>query len=96
MTIKNALKFIDLGIRDAGLRDRLNAANNIADRDEVLATLNLAFSDHDFEEAFHHRLTLCQAHEEADLVKEFKMWWDLLTQIISLGLCGHHCNSCSS
>ena len=93
MTIKNALKFIERGISEPGLRDRLNAVNNIAARDEVLVTENLSFSDHDFDEAFYHRLTLCQESEEADLVKEFKIWWDMLTQIISPGLCGIHCKS---
>lgn len=87
MTIKSALKFIERGIRDDELRNRLNTANTIADRDEILAAENLTFSDHDFDEAFQHRLTRCRESEDADALIAFKMWWDALTRTISPGLC---------
>jgi hypothetical protein len=96
MTIGNALTFITRGLTESDLRDRLNAAASVAERDEVLVQEKFAFSDHDFDEAFHNRLTLCQAQEEADQLREFKMWWDLLSQIISPAGCGSHCGSCCS
>ncbi len=77
MTIGNALTFIERGIVDSDLRERLNAAASVLERDDVLSEEKLSFSAHDFDEAFHHRLIQCQTAEEADLLKEFKQWWDL-------------------
>ena len=78
MTIGNALTFIKRGLEDSDLRGRLNAATSLPEIDQVLAEENLLFSAHDFDEAFHHQLTLCQAMEAAEQLKEFKLWWDLL------------------
>lgn len=92
MTIGNALSFIERGQTDGALRDRLNDATSCKERDDMLAAEKLTFSAHDFDEAFHHRLTLCQEAEEADQLKEFKMWWDLLTQLLEPAACRNHCS----
>jgi hypothetical protein len=94
MTIGNALTFIKRGQKDGTLRERLNAANSAHELDEVLASENITFSAHDFDEAYHHRLTECQEEEDADRLKEFKLWWDLLSQMLNPGTCGDMCGSC--
>lgn len=94
MTIGNALTFIERGLANSGLRERLNAADNLPERDNILAEEKLIFSAHDFDEAFHHRLTQCQQMEEADQIKEFKMWWDLLRQILEPSACSDQCSGC--
>lgn len=81
MTIGNALSFIQRGLADSALRERLNAATSPQELDTVLFDEKLLFTAHDFEEAFHHRLTLCREMEEAEQIIEFKMWWDLLFRI---------------
>ena len=94
MTIGNALTFIERGQNDSSLRGRLNAATSCKERDDILAGENLLFSTHDFDEAFNHRLTQCQEKEEADQLKEFRMWWDLLSQILDPAACGNSCGGC--
>jgi hypothetical protein len=94
MTIGNALRFIECAFEDRALRDRLNAATSSKERDEVLTGENLLFSAHDFDEAFHHRLTQCQEAEEAEKLRELKMWWDLLSQILEPAGCGQSCGGC--
>ena len=79
MSIGQAMTRIHRGMRDKSLRDRLNGS---ADTEEVFAILEsegLAFDNSEFDEAYHHLLTQCHEEEEAERLKEFKMWWDLLT-----------------
>lgn len=94
MTIGNALAFIERGQGDGTLRDRLNAANSRKERDDVLAEEKLLFSAHDFDEAYNHRLTQCQEAEEAEQLREFKMWWDLLSRLLEPSGCGSQCSGC--
>lgn len=94
MTIGNALGFIERGLNDSELRKRLNAAGSPKECEDVLSEENLTFSSHDFDEAFHHRLTQCQAEEEADRIKEFRMWWDLLLTSFGGNECGTKCSGC--
>ncbi|BBO80651.1 Nif11-like leader peptide family natural product precursor [Desulfosarcina ovata] len=95
MTIGNALKFIKRGMTDKGLRARLNAATSVQAVEEILIEENIPFSTHDFDEAFHHQLTLCQEEEEADQLKEFRMWWTLLFQLIEPAACPSGCGGCN-
>lgn len=95
MTIGNALGFIERGLYDTEMRRRLNAASSVAECENVLDEKNLKFSPHDFDEAYHHRLTQCQEAEEADQIKEFKMWWDLLLGSFDVGSCkSTGCSGC--
>jgi hypothetical protein len=94
MTIGNALNFIERGLHDSGLRRLLNLASNTDECQKVLAAEKLTFSAHDFDEAYHHRLTQCQEEEEADQLKEFKMWWDLVSASCSPGACSSKCSGC--
>jgi hypothetical protein len=65
-------------MRDKDLRDRLNASATPADRAAILEHERLVFTYSEFDEAFHNLLTQCQEEEQADQLKEFKMWWDLI------------------
>ncbi len=78
MTIANALTFIKRGQKESGLRSALNRALNEVDFSLVLINENLKFSFHEFEEAFSMKVVNCQEPEEAEALKSFKMWWDLL------------------
>lgn len=80
MTIGNAIKFIKRGLYDSELRKSLNSASNISELNDVLKNEALTFSEHDFDEAFHHSLSQCQEEEQAERIKEFKLWWELLSQ----------------
>lgn len=94
MTIGNALTFIKRGMIDEELREKLNTASNMETCDGILAEEGLGFSRHDFEEAYHNQLTLCQTAEQADRLKEFKLWWELLSQLSSAGACNNPCGQC--
>ena len=94
MTIGNALTFIKRGQEEDTLRARLNAASSPHELETILSEENLVFSAHDFDEAYHHRLTECQEEEQADQLKEFKMWWELLPQFLNPCASGSMCNSC--
>ena len=96
MSTKNALNFIDRGLRDSELRGRLNRATTLAERDDVLVGEALPFSPPEFEEAFYLRLTQCQEAEQADQLKEFKAWWDLLAQSFQPAPCGGQCAGCGA
>ena len=80
MTIQNALIFIKQGMNDSRLRLELNTA---AGRDEIGRVLEkkaLIFSPHEFEQAFSQKLVQCQEIEEADRLRDFRMWWVLLSR----------------
>jgi len=94
MTIGNALTFIERGMADSALREHLNAATTEIELDHVLAEEKLIFSTHEFDEAFHHRLTLCQELEDADQLGEFKQWWDLLVRITEPAARRNQCSDC--
>ncbi|MBU1054006.1 MAG: hypothetical protein KKC46_09275 [Proteobacteria bacterium] len=92
MTIGNALTFIERGLKDSALRNRLNSATNPSELQNALGDEKLEFSAHDFDEAFHHRLTQCQEEEDADQIKEFKLWWYLLSRSLEMTACGNQCS----
>lgn len=94
MTIGNALAFMNRGLADAALRERLNGASSLPALHQVLQEENLMFSDPEFDEAFRHRLIQCQEAEEADQLKEFKMWWDLLLGILRPSACDPQGSGC--
>jgi len=94
MTVGNALKFIERGLRDSALRNSLNSAADLSELQSILDDEKLIFSANDFDEAFHYRLILCQEEEEADQIKEFKMWWYLLSESMEMSPCGNRCSGC--
>lgn len=95
MTICNALSFIKRCLNDADLRGRLNGAVSRDDLDLILANEFLTFSASDFNEAYNHKLTECQEAEEAEQLKELKLWWELLGQILDPPKCKAGCSGCS-
>lgn len=104
MSIHNAKKFIVRGMAEPSLRDRLNDAATIDGLNRTLTQQGLSFTPGEFEEAYSNRLTQCQFEEQADQLREFRMWWDLLHQFVacnpgeSSGICttGSPCPSRSS
>lgn len=94
MTIGNALNFIKRGMNDDQLRKRLNKASGIEGIDQILQEVHLDFSYNEFDEAYHHRLVQCQEESEADQLKHFRLWWEMLTQIESGRACSSSCSGC--
>lgn len=82
MSITSALGFIEQGLKDSAFRGRLNSASIETELNDVLAKEEFIFSKADFNNAFLQRLTRCQETEEAEQLKEFKLWWGLLCQSI--------------
>ncbi len=82
MTTKNALTFIKRGQTEKSLRSRLNKAATLDELTGILTAEKLVFSAADLDEAYHHRLTQCQEEKEASQLKDFKMWWELLNQVL--------------
>ena len=80
MTIAAAQKFIQQAVNDSGLIQRINAAPNEEGVREILAELGMEFNLEEFEMAYYNVLTWCQTHEQAEAVKEVKLWWDCLGQ----------------
>ena len=77
MSIANAKKFVRTAMTDKTVRDAVNSASNFEEVQSTLAERNLEFTYPEFDEAYHNLLTQCQEEEQADQLKEFKMWWDL-------------------
>lgn len=77
MSVGQAKKFIQRGLRDSTLREDLNASSNQTALLAVLKREDLVFSAHEFDEAFHNLLVQCQEKEQADQLNEFKTWWNL-------------------
>ena len=95
MTVANALTFIKRGLSEKTLRSRMNTANSVQAIEEILTEEKIHFTANEFDEAFYHRLTQCQEAEEADQVKEFKLWWNLLIQTMAPAACTSGCSGCS-
>lgn len=79
MTIANAVNFIKRGVKDPSLRKTLNMAKSSKEMFEILDAEEMSFSAHDFDEAYHSCLFKCQEEEQANHLKEFKMWWEFLS-----------------
>ncbi|MDX9786500.1 MAG: Nif11-like leader peptide family natural product precursor [Desulfobacterales bacterium] len=94
MTIGNAIAFINRALVDSALRERLNSTSNAAEIQNLLREETLVFSVRDFDEAVHHRLTQCREEEEAEQIKELKMWWHLLFQSSEPAACITPCSGC--
>ena len=75
MTIGKAKQFIQRGMQDSDLRARVLASSSGAPMKAILVEEDLIFSDHDFDEAFNNLLTQCQSQDQADQLREFRMWW---------------------
>ena len=77
MSIGSAGKFIQNAMNDKKLRAGINAATSAEGVQLFLKERKLPFIYSEFDEAYHNLLTGCQHAEQADRLKEFKMWWDL-------------------
>ncbi len=94
MTIGDALAFIKRSLSDASLRAKLNGAGSKEELEKILAEELLSFNPDEFDDAFNHKLTECQEEEDADQLKELKLWWDLLGQVLEPSACKAGCSGC--
>lgn len=78
MTIGNARGFIQQGLGDKKLRTCLNRSSSTEEVHTILARENFKFSYADFDQAYSLQLVKCQEPEQAEQLKEFKLWWDLI------------------
>ncbi|GAB6906312.1 conserved hypothetical protein [Desulfosarcina cetonica] len=95
MTVANALTFIKRGLSEKTLRSRMNAADSVQAIEDILTEEKIHFTADEFDEAFYQRLRQCQEVDEADQMKEFKLWWNLLIQTMAPAACTGGCSGCS-
>ena len=96
MTVHNAMVFIEKGLHDPSLRQRMNSASNRKELQDVLESEQMIFVDNEFDDAFYALLTQCQTVEKADQLREFKMWWHFLCQMVEPAGCGAACTACGA
>jgi mannitol/fructose-specific phosphotransferase system IIA component (Ntr-type) len=96
MTIANALNFIERAINDSGFRKRLNSASIESEISEILANEKFTFSKAEFNDSFLQRLTQCQETQEAEQLKEFRLWWGLLQKSLEPVTCSSACSGCKA
>lgn len=78
MTLAAAQQFIQRAVNDREMVCRINSAANRYEVRQILSELDLCFDQDEFEPAFFNVLTWCRTFEQAEAVKEVKMWWDFL------------------
>jgi D-lyxose ketol-isomerase len=78
MTVSSAQQFIQHTVIDPSLVQRINAASDKTEIEEILREIKYEFNYEQFDKAYFNVLTWCQTHEQAQAVKEVKLWWDCL------------------
>lgn len=84
MTIAAAESFIQQALSDPTSIQRINAAPDKAAVKQIFAELELSFDNEEFEHAYLNLLTCCQTREQAETVKEIKLWWDCLQYTLEM------------
>ena len=79
MTVENAKRFIRQAMQDKDLRDKLNSAAGPEEIAAILEEQNIPFTYPEFDEGFNNLLTGCQTAEDADRLREFRMWWEMIS-----------------
>ena len=82
MSSGNARTFIKSAMSDKTLRAAVNAASSSDELDIILKHHKIPFTYAEFDDAYHNLLTECQFEEQAEELKEFKMWWDLTMSMV--------------
>ncbi len=78
MTTAGAQKFIQQTLWDRDLVCQVNGASDREALAPLLVERDMSFNYEEFEESCNHLLTQCQTHEQAETIKEIKLWWDCL------------------
>lgn len=78
MTVAAAESFIRRAISDHALVQRINASSDKAAINEIFLQLQLNFDPEEFEQGYFKLLTHCRIIEQAEAVREVKLWWDCL------------------
>ena len=79
MTLDAAQQFIQRAVNDRDLVEQINSASDAQQVQQILSKLNLHFNYEEFEQAYWNVLTWCQTYQQAEAVKEIKLWWDFLS-----------------
>lgn len=80
MSIAHAKTFIKRASLEPKLIYRINEAPDQHAVQMILTEEGLSFNVHEFEEAYSNLLTQCQTIDQANMLNEIKMWWELLGQ----------------
>jgi hypothetical protein len=83
MTIAAAELLIRQAVSDPEWVQRINAAADRAAVNELFFALDISFNHEEFEQACFNLLTSCQVIEQAEAVKEVKLWWNCLEYILA-------------
>lgn len=78
MTLVSAQQFLQRTVNDPALVQKINTAPDRDAIEQILAEHHFSFNDEQIEQAYYNVLTWCQTHEQAETVKEVKLWWDCL------------------
>ncbi len=78
MSINDARRFLKTITTDNELRDKLNKTNSHSEIITILQCASYDFSGEEINDAYRNLLISCQSEEQANMVKELKLWWDTL------------------
>lgn len=78
MSIATARRFIQRALVDEAFVIALNDASAHAEVQALLNQEGFQFNEGQFEDAYHNLLIQCQHAEQAEGLREIKLWWDFL------------------
>lgn len=78
MSINDARRFLKSTAADKELRDKLNRTNSHSEIIKILQDISYDFSVEEMNDAYRNLLISCQSDEQANMLKELKLWWDTL------------------
>jgi len=81
MPMADVRPFLKRVLSDKDLRDRLLAAKDGAERSAILQQEGFEFTDAEFEDGYRATLVGLQHETDADMLKEFKLMWDMLRRM---------------
>lgn len=82
MSVENAKIFIKRALNDKELRDGVNSASTSEEVTAFLESKNIGFTFSELNEAHTSLLTQCQSEDDAQELKEFRMWWDMTVSML--------------
>ena len=78
MTINNGKLFLKRVAEDKKLRESLESASSQKQISEILSSMDCDFTPEEIETAFNMMHVQCQTEDQAEQIKQLKLWWDLL------------------
>lgn len=80
MTALTAEKFIKRIVKDNDLRSQIYNCPDFPSRMKWIAEQGYSFTYGDFDDAINHLKVECPTEEQADLIGDISLWWQLLNQ----------------